>query len=540
MRADPDAVKARLGSQIDHLLQLLGVVDGHELTAAFDGGLLCLQPAHIRADRFIGMRQCRGIHRGLHFLLLCLNFGLLLFGQRLLLGKFLLPGLLLGQLLLAADLLLGEDGGDRRILGRLRRRRHHRDAGRNPSAVSVGEGVDQDVGNHRGNHQHSQQHQDHQQRPALLFALFGFLSAASGFFLFHGDRSEFRFFFFGQNRDPLFSFRFIHTNLLLFVQFRRITRIRLIQSEYVRQADFILLAVVFLFGPGQPGLREQFVFGLFALRRIPPDRFRGRIRIPVVLFRLCQIRFLVSFDNLQHHLLQIAELLFVLPEDRLRAGFRLQQTVVLAVVQHHRQFLRRPVTLILLEAQGFFDDVPEMGAGCRGRVYGFPAHTHQLGVAALALKGKLALTGAVIEQKAEGVDVRLRAGLVVPVDLRSDIFEFLLPPVAFPGRADPDLPVGVAADILRIDSAVIGLAARLRLDLTADLRHKRTEVLSAQFHQVFAQGIFRFKNGTFDLPSPLFLIQCIVSHPAFLRQECNREFISYFSIFAISFRIASV
>lgn len=280
----------------------------------------------------------------------------------------------------------------------------------------------------------------------------------------------------------MFSLRFIHANLLLFIQFRRIAWIRFIQSEYVGQADFILLAVFFLLGPGQPGLRKQFVFGLFAFCRIPPDGFHDRIQSPVVLFFPGQIRFLISFDDLKHHLFQIAELFFVLLENRLRAGFLLQQAVVFTVIQHHRQFLRRPVTFILLEAKRFFNNVSKMGSGCRGCVHGLPAHAHQLGIVALPLERELAFAGAVIEQQAEGVDIRLWTGFVVPVNLRCDIFEFLLAPVAFLCRTDPDCSVGTTADVLRIDSAVIGLVSRLRLDLTADLRHKCTEVLSAQFH----------------------------------------------------------
>ena len=162
---------------------------------------------------------------------------------------------------------------------------------------------------------------------------------------------------------------------------------------------------------------------------------------------------------------------------------------------------------------------------CRGwGIDRLAAHAHQLRIAALAFKGELSCAGAVIKNQTECVHIRLRGGLVVPVDFRCDIRQLFLTPVALLRRSNSNIPVGAAADVFRVDPPVICLIPGFGLDLTRDFSNQFTELFPTQFNQILADRIFRLKYMLFDLPHlpcrlrmPL-TIQCIVSQPSLSRQ----------------------
>ena len=164
----------------------------------------------------------------------------------------------------------------------------------------------------------------------------------------------------------------------------------------------------------------------------------------------------------------------------------LQDTIILTVIQHNGQLFRIAVALTLFKAERLFNNIPQLTPGSSRSIDCFPAHAHQLRVAGLPLEGELSLTGAAVKNETKGIYVRLGHRVIVPVDFRCDVLEFLPGPVAFLPGADADLSLGVHADIVRVDSTVEILTSGLLLDLAADIRHNGAEFLPAQLHQSLA------------------------------------------------------
>ena len=202
---------------------------------------------------------------------------------------------------------------------------------------------------------------------------------------------------------------------------------------------------------------------------------------------------LVFFDDADHHALHVVELAVVFAENRLRAGYAAEIEVFQAAIHHDAQLLQRLIALSRFEADTLFDDGTEALPRAPGGV-GIPAaHAAKLWILTLPFQRKLPLVHRVVHEKSDGIHVRRRGKLTVPVELRGHKLQLLPLPWAFPRRAEGDFPLLAEAYIFGIDAASAPSRPHLGNHRAAEIRDKGAKLLLIHLREFLSESFLRFK-----------------------------------------------